>query len=115
MRIVGGPIVKSIKEFPYQVSIISGGHHFCGGALISHVHVLTAAHCIIDIVKRNDIWFTEVMVGSDELDKGQRHEIKRMSYHKDYDPEHGKLYNNDIAIIHVSWFTTVASSPEDAL
>lgn len=45
-RIIGGTDV-TIEEFPYQVAISVMGFHTCGGALISPVHVLTAAHCAV--------------------------------------------------------------------
>lgn len=43
-RIVGGKTVH-IEEYPFQVSLQSGGHHMCGGSVIHENFVLTAAHC----------------------------------------------------------------------
>ena len=34
------------NEFPWQVSLLRFGSHFCGGSLIDTTHVLTAAHCM---------------------------------------------------------------------
>ncbi|XP_011310446.1 transmembrane protease serine 9 [Fopius arisanus] len=47
-RIVGGNLAAQ-GEIPYIVSISRGGHHFCGGSIISNRHILTAAHCVTDI------------------------------------------------------------------
>nr|AFN42314.1 chymotrypsin-like protein [Cotesia sesamiae Mombasa bracovirus] len=44
-KIVGG-IFAEINDFPFIVSIQNWGMHFCGGALVSKKHVLTAAHCL---------------------------------------------------------------------
>ncbi|CAG8974829.1 hypothetical protein HYALB_00000443 [Hymenoscyphus albidus] len=42
--IVGG-VAAAAGEFPYIVSLSSGGSHFCGGVLINSRTVVTAAHC----------------------------------------------------------------------
>ena len=100
----GGAEVKSSEDFPYQVSIgYKNGHHFCGGALISDLHVLTAAHCIVYDFNITSLRSIRVLVGSNRLGEGLPYDIKRMSYHKDFSiEENEKLFNNDIAIIQVS-------------
>lgn len=44
-RIVGGKAVK-IQDVPYQISLLYNNKHTCGGSLLSHNLVITAAHCV---------------------------------------------------------------------
>lgn len=44
-RIVGG-FVTSISNYPYQVSLQYHNAHICGGSIVAHNIILTAAHCI---------------------------------------------------------------------
>lgn len=44
-RIVGGQETFA-HDYPWLVGIAFGGALKCGGSLISHSHVLTAAHCV---------------------------------------------------------------------
>ncbi|XP_003420253.1 trypsin-like isoform X1 [Loxodonta africana] len=43
-KIVGGYTCQK-NSLPYQVSLNSGGNHFCGGVLITDQWVVSAAHC----------------------------------------------------------------------
>lgn len=48
IRIIGGS-PASAGQFPWQVAVFfttSSGTYLCGGALISDLYVLTAAHCV---------------------------------------------------------------------
>uniref|UniRef100_A0A3Q3X290 Peptidase S1 domain-containing protein n=1 Tax=Mola mola TaxID=94237 RepID=A0A3Q3X290_MOLML len=42
--IIGGSVAEE-GQWPWQLSLHFGGSHVCGGVLISHDFVLTAAHC----------------------------------------------------------------------
>lgn len=45
-RIVGGQLAEP-KEWPWMVALLRDRDlHYCGGALITDLHVLTAAHCV---------------------------------------------------------------------
>ena len=44
-RIVGGQLADP-QEWPWMVALLKDGDHFCGGVLITDLHVLTAAHCV---------------------------------------------------------------------
>ncbi|CAG9568591.1 unnamed protein product [Danaus chrysippus] len=51
-RIVGGEDID-ITVAPYQVSLLNRGRHFCGGSIIDNDLILTAAHCLLGVNKRN--------------------------------------------------------------
>ena len=43
--IVNGFLARN-HQFPFMAAILNGNRQFCGGSLISEVHILTAAHCV---------------------------------------------------------------------
>ena len=45
-EIVGGQIAPS--PIPWQVSVLDGGSHFCGGTILDTYTILSAAHCFDD-------------------------------------------------------------------
>lgn len=45
MRVVGGNVTK-IHEFPWLAGLSKNGEFYCGAALITRRHLLTAAHCV---------------------------------------------------------------------
>ncbi|XP_030048072.1 plasma kallikrein [Microcaecilia unicolor] len=59
LRVVGGKN-SSINNWPWQLSLhikgFSSSRHICGGSIINNQWILTAAHCIPEQLKRNDIW-----------------------------------------------------------
>ncbi|MEM6713108.1 MAG: serine protease [Pseudomonadota bacterium] len=75
-RVMGG-CVTSIETFPWQVSLFQTGSssqvdaHFCGGSVIDPRWVLTAAHCIEDLVP-TDPSSIAVYFGSTSLEAGGR-------------------------------------------
>ncbi|XP_032671246.1 chymotrypsin-1-like [Odontomachus brunneus] len=94
--IVGGD-VASPGQFPHQVSLQRSKSHICGGTLISDIHILTAAHCIPYQQSQRDR--LTVVTGSNNVRiGGQRHEIKCIQVHEDYNPL-SRIINNDIALI----------------
>lgn len=55
-RIIGGAEARK-GQFPYMVALILGlpnyGQSFCGGSIISPSFVLTAAHCLEEVIQVN--------------------------------------------------------------
>ncbi|KAK9874619.1 hypothetical protein WA026_005448 [Henosepilachna vigintioctopunctata] len=91
-RIVGGG-AADIKEYPYQVSILRGEKHHCGGSIVNRFFILTAAHCTYNTPYSK---FT-VRAGSSYWSKeGQLKEVIAKFEHPSYI---SKIYHNDISIL----------------
>lgn len=102
-RVMGG-CVTDIATFPWQVSLFrtgSGsqrGAHFCGGSVIDERWVLTAAHCIEDLVP-TDPSPIAVYFGSTSLEAGGRIvDIATIYAHPDY----RGVGADDIALLELS-------------
>lgn len=108
-RIVGGS--EAIPgSYPWMAAIyIQTGASWsqaCGGALVSHKHVVTAAHCVVSGSRSqnlpNRLFLIRLgdhnLVTTDDLPAGSTIDVKvgKISRHSDFD---SKTYKNDIAIM----------------
>lgn len=86
-RIIGGSSAVD-KQFPYQVSIRDkqSGIHFCGGVIINHRFILTAAHCFFERTLDTDLIYG-VINKTHASDYGTRVDFMTVIIH----PEFGKL------------------------
>lgn len=98
-RIVGGHDAER-GAFPYQISLQYGYPfllgHICGGSIINKRWVLTAAHCITELVP---LPFAHhfVVAGIHNLkENGQMIKVKASYVHPDYE---GGVNPNDIALV----------------
>ncbi|NWW45610.1 PRS55 protease, partial [Pedionomus torquatus] len=93
--IIAGTYAKA-GEFPWHVSIQSHGRHICGGAIISALWILTAAHCFAEEVPPDLI----VVVGETNLNHPlEEHTPENLILHENFD---GMSMENDIALILLS-------------
>lgn len=91
-----------VSEFPYQVSLRLKGKHFCGGALITKKHVLTAAHCVA-AVKSTGLSSLSAVVGTNSVSSGgSTYKIKALSSHPSYVNRATPDWMYDIGVITVS-------------
>uniref|UniRef100_G1RLC0 Plasma kallikrein n=1 Tax=Nomascus leucogenys TaxID=61853 RepID=G1RLC0_NOMLE len=98
-RIVGGTN-SSWGEWPWQVSLqvkLTAQRHLCGGSLIGHQWVLTAAHCF-DGLPLLDVWriYSGILNLSDITKETPFSQIKEIIIHQNYKVSEG---NHDIALI----------------
>ncbi|XP_070170269.1 serine protease ami-like isoform X3 [Polyergus mexicanus] len=81
-RLIGG-VVAAEAEFPYQVSLWYYNVHICSGMLINDRYILSAAHCVCDLIDEPSEELS-VRTGSVDLKKGETHTVKSIKCHPDY-------------------------------
>lgn len=96
-------LIKPIEDYPHVVSIKNNDHHVCSGNLISSLHVLTAASCVVFDTGHAVVSNIVIIVGTNDklnrLNSGQIRNVKYVIYHEKY--SYQQLWNNDVAILKV--------------
>ncbi|XP_075840661.1 plasma kallikrein [Microtus pennsylvanicus] len=98
-RIVGGTN-SSLGEWPWQVSLqvkVVSQNHLCGGTIIGHQWIITAAHCF-DGIPYPDVWriYGGILNLSEITKETSFSKIKDLIIHQNYKVGEG---NYDIALI----------------
>lgn len=95
-RIIDGEDAP-IDKFPYTVSLRDSAthQHFCGGALISAKHVLSAGHCVNNRKFLPHKMYVALGVWN-RFDQGTRKNVRRILLHPGFNSE---IMQNDIAIL----------------
>jgi len=93
-KIVGGMEAEE-HQWPWIVALFIDDAWFCGGALISDTHVLTAAHCA------EDAFYFDILAGAHNVrESSEPNRVEITSYngftHEDWDSSD---LSNDIALI----------------
>lgn len=98
-RIYGGENSK-VGEFKFFVSFAKNGKHTCGGFIFDECHVVTAAHCVANIIQI-DLNKTSIISNITDLQiGGQEHRIERIIIHPNYNDSYPSS-PDDIAILKV--------------
>ncbi|XP_050435716.1 trypsin-1-like [Adelges cooleyi] len=94
-RIVGGaPTYR--HQYPWMVMLTYKGKFYCGGTLINHKYVMTAAHCVHGFEAKN---IGARILEHDRSQSDEKHidfRVKKVIKHKGYSTT---SYNNDIALL----------------
>lgn len=92
-----GGTLTSANEYPWMVGLYRNARLYCGGALISNKHILTAAHCVHSF-DRKDI---KVFIGGHNItsDYVDTRRIGRIFEHEYFDTV---TFDFDIAILELS-------------
>ncbi|KAL2103148.1 hypothetical protein ACEWY4_000016 [Coilia grayii] len=93
-RIVGGN-VSGVGQFPWQVSLHFHSEHLCGGSIITHSWIVTAAHCVYGFAYPS-LWEVYVGLIDQPVNGAESVGVEKIIYHNRYRPR-GLDY--DIALI----------------
>ncbi len=109
-RIIGGQETE-LTRYPWMIAILSSrdGQQFCGGTLIAHQWVLTAAHCVTRDSSSLPVSAStmNVLVGQANLNDstGQIIAVKQVIVHPDYSP---LSLTSDLALLELKTAVNVA-------
>ncbi|XP_062872080.1 acrosin [Trichomycterus rosablanca] len=100
-RVVGGHFALK-GAWPWQVSIQRMSRHFCGGSILNHHWILTAAHCF-DKKTNRDTSRLQVLAGLHSQSKRdtvvQHRSVGQITVHEEYDMT---SFNSDAALLYVT-------------
>lgn len=93
-RIIGGAVSQK-GEWPWSVALRSGNSVICGGSIIDSLWLVTAGHCVKDLVENPQI--TSVVAGVNDINDAER-QIRYVSEVVVH-PEYHFIFNADIALL----------------
>jgi len=102
-KIVGGRPAPP-RSWPWMAALLKGGgaqrpwEHFCGGALITIQHVLTAAHCLVNM-KPGEILVRLAEHDLTRPDESASRDVRVSALTTHYNYSDDAPYANDIAVV----------------
>ncbi|CZF85734.1 Trypsin [Grimontia marina] len=108
--IVDGAYVQ-IGDVPWQAALIDDSGKFCGGIIIGQRHILTAAHCVVEVSTST----LNVVTGYEDvayIPDENISAVSKIDVHPDYDDE---WLTSDIAVIHLSSDIAASATPVSIL
>ncbi|KAK2574958.1 hypothetical protein KPH14_008721 [Odynerus spinipes] len=101
-RIVGGQNADP-GEWPWIAALFNAGRQFCGGSLIDDKHILTAAHCVVNMnswdVARLTVRLGDYNIKTNTEVRHIERRVKRVVRHRGFNSR--TLYN-DVAVLTLS-------------
>ncbi|KAI4489963.1 hypothetical protein M0804_004145 [Polistes exclamans] len=101
-RILGGKDADP-GEWPWIAALFNAGRQFCGGSLVDEKHVLTAAHCVVNMnswdVARLTVHLGDYNIKTNSEIRHVERRVKRVVRHRNFNSR--TLYN-DVAILTMS-------------
>ncbi|XDV32502.1 hypothetical protein PO909_003297 [Leuciscus waleckii] len=98
-RIIGG-VEATLGRWPWQVSLYYSNRHICGGSIITHQWIVTAAHCVhnyrLPQVSSWVVYAGIITSNSAKLAEYQGFAVERIIYNKNYNH---RTHDNDIALV----------------
>ncbi|KAI1241472.1 hypothetical protein IHE44_0004945 [Lamprotornis superbus] len=95
-RIVGGSGAV-LGQWPWQVSLHVQGTHVCGGSIITHSWIVTAAHCVEGRLSDPHSWRVYAgILNQDEMLFRSGYRVQQIISHPDYDTD---SKDNDVALM----------------
>ncbi|XP_058060651.1 trypsin 3A1-like [Anopheles bellator] len=95
-RIVGGTNAN-IVNYPYQLSLMRDGRHFCGSSIIATRWALSAAHCTWPIPPPGAV---RLLGGtSDNTQGGVTFDVDQIVNHPNYEEQ---TIRNDVSVLHTT-------------
>ncbi|XP_017666521.1 PREDICTED: transmembrane protease serine 2 isoform X1 [Lepidothrix coronata] len=95
-RIVGGSGAV-LGQWPWQVSLHVEGTHVCGGSIITHQWIVTAAHCVEGRFSDPHSWRVYAgILNQDEMLFRRGYRVHLIISHPDYDTD---SKDNDVALM----------------
>ncbi|PSN40451.1 Proclotting enzyme [Blattella germanica] len=96
-RIMGGQPADP-KEWPWMAALLrDGSKQFCGGVLITDLHILTAAHCLVRVTPKDvTVRLGEYEFSVAEETRIQDFKVVEIRNHEDFSRS---TYESDIAIL----------------